>query len=222
MTNTKAMSSRKIPDAETLQNGNKYHLILELDFNEIIPFVFSNIRKASLSNFFYLIINFASLLFVIGYALWSMNSGYFSIGKVILQVLAGILAGSILVIPPHELLHGLAYRILGARNIKFGVDLQQFIFYVTAHRFPVSKKQLAFLAMTPFVLINLALIVITVLWAPRITLLSTSLLLSHNIMCIGDFAMISYAFRQKHEIYTFDDTEKKLSYFFVKKDQVHS
>ncbi len=222
MTNTKTRSSRKIPDVETLQKGNGYKMILELDFNEIIPFVFSNIRKASLSSFFYLIINFASLVFIIGYALWSVNAGHTGIGRVILQVLAGILAGSILVIPPHELLHGLAYRILGARNIKFGVDLQQFIFYVTAHRFPISKRELAFLAMTPFVIINLVLIVITVLWAPRITLLSASLLLSHNIMCIGDFAMISYAFRQKQELYTFDDTEKKRSYFFERKDQVLS
>ena len=216
------MRSRKIPDAETLQKENGYRMILELDFNDIIPFVFSNIRKASLSSLFYLIINFASLLFIIGYALWSVKSGNISIGMVILQALAGILAGSILVIPPHELLHGLAYRILGARNIRFGVDLKQFIFYVTAHRFPISKRELAFLAMTPFVTINLLLILITVVWVPQITLLSASLLLSHNIMCIGDFAMISYALRHKQELYTFDDTGKKLSYFFERKEPVRS
>jgi hypothetical protein len=216
------MSSRKIPDAETLQKENGYRMILELDFNDIIPFVFSNIRKASLSSLFYLILNFASLLFIIGYALWSVKSGNISIGMVILQALAGILAGSILVIPPHELLHGLAYRILGARNIKFGVDLKQFIFYVTAHRFPISKRELAFLAMTPFVMINLVLILITVVWVPQIMLLSASLLLSHNIMCIGDFAMISYALRHKQELYTFDDTGKKLSYFFEREEPVRS
>ncbi len=218
MTNTKLMSSRKIPDAETLEKAQGYRLILELDFNDIIPFVLSNIRKASLSSFLYLIINSATLIFVIIYALWSVNNGHLNGGRAILQVLAGILAGSILVIPPHELLHGLAYRILGARKIKFGVDLQQFIFYVTADRFSISKGELAFLAMTPFVLINLVLILITALWAPQITMLSASLLLSHNIMCIGDFAMISYACSHKGELFTYDDTEKKLSYFFERLD----
>ena len=218
MTNTKLMSYRKIPDAETLEKAQGYRLILELDFNDIIPFVLSNIRKASLSSFFYLIINSATLIFVIIYALWSVNNGQLNGGRVILQVLAGVLAGSLLVIPPHELLHGFAYRILGARKIKFGVDLQQFIFYVTADRFPISKGELAFLALTPFVFINLVLILITALWAPQITLLSASLLLSHNIMCIGDFAMISYACSHKGELFTYDDTEKKLSYFFERLD----
>lgn len=218
MTYTKSMSSRKIPDAETLQKQIGYKLILELDFSEIIPFVFSNIRRASLSSILYLIINLASLLFIIIYALWSVNLGHLNTGGAIWQILAGILAGSFLVIPPHELLHGLAYRILGARKIKFGVDLKQFIFYVTADRFPISKRELAFLALTPFVFINLVLILITAVWVPQITLLSASLLLSHNIMCIGDFAMISYAFSQKSEVFTYDDTEKKLSYFFERLD----
>jgi len=123
------------------------------------------------------------------------------------------------VIPPHELLHGLAYRILGARNIKFGVDLQQFIFYVTAHRFPISKKELAFLAMTPFVMINLLIIALTAIWASQFTLYSASLLLCHNIMCIGDFAMISYAFSQKGRLYSYDDTELKKNYFFEEQEQ---
>jgi hypothetical protein len=208
------MSSRKGPNPETLHKEQRYRLILQLDFNEMIPFVITNIRKASLSSFLYLIINSASLMFIIIYILWSINLGHINTGRVIWLVLAGILAGSFLVIPPHELLHGLAYRILGARKIKFGADLQQFIFYVTADGFPISKKELAFLAMTPFVLINLLLIVFTVIWAPQLTLFSASFLLCHNMMCIGDFAMISYAYSHKNEIFTYDDTENKKSYFF--------
>ncbi|MEA3462812.1 MAG: DUF3267 domain-containing protein [Bacteroidota bacterium] len=208
------MTSRIRPDAETLQKESGYRKILELDFSDIIPFVISNIRKPGLSSLFYIIINAASLLFIFFFALWSVRTGQFSAGGVIWRILAGLLAGSLLVIPPHELLHGLAYRILGARKIKFGVDFQQFIFYVTADHFPISKRELAFLAMTPFVMINLVLILITAVWVPQITLLSASLLLSHNVMCIGDFAMISYAYSHSHAVYTYDDTEKKKSYFF--------
>ena len=214
MKNTKASQSKKVPDAETLQKDPGYRQILELDFNEMIPFVLSNIRKRGIIPMLYMGINMFFLLFIIIYAVWSTKMELLNGGKIFWQLLAGILAGSILVIPPHELLHGLAYRIIGARKINFGVDLQQFIFYVTANRFPISKRQLVFLAMTPFVVINLVVIVITVTWVSQYTLFFASLLLCHNIMCIGDFAIINYACSHKGELYTYDDTENKRSYFF--------
>ena len=218
MTNSKSSLSKKNPDAETLQQDPAYRIVLELDFDQIIPFVLTNIRKRGLIPLFYISINAAFLFFIILYAIWNIRLGSLSAGKIFWQIAAGVLAGSILVIPPHELLHGLAYRLLGARKIKFGMDLQQFIFYVTADRFPISKKELAILAMTPFVLINLGLIALTVTWVSQFTLFSASLLLCHNIMCIGDFALISYAFSQKGELYTYDDTEIKKSYFFIREE----
>jgi hypothetical protein len=218
MTNTKPGKPKLRPDAETLQGENGYRKILELDFSEMIPFVLSNIRKGGVIPLLYMSINLIFLFFIILYAAWSVKNGSLNAGKIFWQIVAGVLAGSILVIPPHEILHGLAYRLLGARKIKFGMDLQQFIFYVTADRFPISKKELAFLAMTPFVLINLGLIALTATWVSQYTLFFASLLLCHNIMCIGDFAIISYAFSQKGELYTYDDTELKKSYFFIREE----
>jgi hypothetical protein len=159
-------------------------------------------------------INMLFLIFILLYTVWAVKAGLLNAGKIIWQLFAGILAGSILVIAPHELLHGLAYRVLGAPRIKFGADFQQFIFYVTADRFPISKSQLAFLAMTPFVLINLLVILFTIWWASPYVLFSASLLFCHNIMCIGDFAILSYACSHKGRLFTYDDTENKVSYFF--------
>ncbi len=217
MTNTKSKSSKHKPNAEMLQEDSSYRMILELDFSEMIPFVLSNIRKRGIIPLFYISINAVFLFFIILYIVWSVRMGPLSAGKIFWQIVAGVLAGSIAVIPPHELLHGLAYRILGARKIRFGADFQQFIFYVTADRFPISKRELAFLAMIPFVFMNLVLITLTAVWFSQITLFSASLLLSHNIMCIGDFAILSYAFSQKGELFTYDDIEKKKSYFFERK-----
>jgi len=214
MTNKKANKSKLRPDAETLQENPGYRKLMELEFSEMIPFVLSNIRKRGIIPLLYMFINVAFLFFIIVFSIWSVRSGQLSLGRILLQIIAGIVAGSILVIAPHELLHGLAYRILGARKIRFGMDLQQFIFYVTADRFPISRRELAFLALTPFVIINLVLLAITAIWATQLTLFFTVLLLSHNIMCIGDFAMISYAYSQGSELYTFDDIEKKKCYFF--------
>ena len=218
MTTTKPGQSGKKPDAETLERENGFRKILELDFSEMIPFVLSNIRKTGIIPLLYMSINMIFLIFIILYAVWSAKTGSLNAGKIFWQILAGVLAGSVLVIPPHELLHGLAYRLLGASKIKFGVDLQQFIFYVTADRFPISKGELAFLAMTPFVLINVLIIVLTATWASQFTLFSASLLLCHNIMCIGDFAIINYAIGQKGELFTYDDIGIKKSYFFIREE----
>jgi len=216
MTILKSARSRKKPDSETLHEDPGYRKILELEFSEMIPFVLSNIRRPSMISLFYVALNSASLLFIIIYALWSIKSGQINTGRILGQFGTGIVVGSILVIPPHELLHGAAYRLLGARKIRFGMDLQQFIFYVTADRFPVSRKELVFLALTPFILINIVTIAVTAVWASQITLFSASFLLSHNVMCIGDFAMINYAMDQKGEFYTYDDTSKKRSYFYIR------
>jgi hypothetical protein len=214
MTNTQAPGSKTVPDVETLQNDPLFSKVLELEFSEMIPFVLSNIRKRGVMPILYMLINVAFLLFIFVFAFWSMQNAHLSFGRISLQIIAGIFAGSILVIAPHELLHGLAYRILGARKIRFGMDLQQFIFYVTADHFPISKRELTFLALTPFVIINILVIAVTAIWATQFTLFFTALLLSHNIMCIGDFAIINYAFGQKGELFTYDDVKNKKSYFF--------
>jgi hypothetical protein len=212
----KTVSRRKIPDVETLQMDPCFKKILELDFNEMIPFVLSNIKKRGLFPLLYLFYNTASLIFIIFFVAYGINEGSMKAGKILGQIVAGILVGSILVIPPHEILHGMAYRILGARKIRFGIDLRQFIFYVTADRFPISRKELAFLALTPFVVINIVVIGFTALWAQQFILFSSFILLSHNIMCIGDFAMIGYAYSIKKELITYDDPQEKRSYFYEK------
>lgn len=214
MTNKNPAQSEKRPSPETLQNDPGFRKILELDFSEMIPFVLSNIRRPGMIRLFYIALNAIYLLFIIIYAIWSVRTGQLNAGGVLVQFFGGLVAGSILVIPPHELIHGMAYKILGAPTIRFGMDLQQFIFYVTADRFPISRRELAFLALMPFVIINLVTILATAAWATPIILFSASLLLCHNIMCIGDFAMISYAYNQQGELYTYDDTARKTTFFF--------
>ncbi len=216
MTNPKAQGSKRKPDAESLQKDPGYRMILELDFREMIPFVLKNIKRRNGITLLFFAINAATLLFILFYIVWGIRNGIFNGGKILGQIVAGFMAGSILVIPPHEILHGLVYRLLGARKIKFRADLQQFIFYVTADRVPISKRELTFLALTPFILINLVTIVITIGWGTHFTLFSATFLLSHNIMCIGDFAMISFVYQNKGTVFSFDDIQNKKSYFFTK------
>jgi hypothetical protein len=206
----------RTPDVDTLQNDPSYRKILELDFSEMTPFVLNNIRRNEKMAVLFMALNLATVIFIVVYVVWGITWDHLDGRKVVLQMLTGVLTGSILIIPPHEILHGIAYRLLGARHIRFGVDFQQFIFFVTADRFPISRNELRFLAMTPFIVINAVCIALTATWLTDWVLFSATLLLSHNIMCIGDFAVTSYANRNTGELYTYDEIEKKKSYFYEK------
>jgi len=209
------MSKKKKPDINTLKNDPGYRQVLELDFDNMIPFVLDNIRKRSFISILYAVVNATLFLFILYIIISGRLAHQFTWGLVLRQSLTGLFAGSILVIPVHELLHGFAYRILGARKIRFGADLQQFIFYVTADRHPVTGRELYFLALTPFLLINLCTVVITILWFPQAVLFSAFFLLSHNIMCIGDFAIVNCVLQYApRRVYTFDEIEHKKSYFY--------
>lgn len=210
----------RTPDVDTLKNDPLFRKILEMDFSEMTPFVLNNIRGREMMAVLFMVLNLATLGFIIFYVIWGLTGDRFDGGKVFWQMAAGVLAGSILIIPPHEILHGLAYRLLGARQIRFGVDFQQFIFFVTADRFPISRNELRFLAMTPFAVINAIVITLTATLFSEWALFSATLLLSHNIMCIGDFALTSYANKCTGELYTYDEIENKKSYFYEKNGDI--
>jgi hypothetical protein len=207
-----------IPEAEKLKNDESFHQIMELDFDDMIPFVLSNIRKKGLYSRIYMTVNIITLAMLVFLMFYGLMQGWLSWMKLIKHFIIGVFAGSILVIPFHELIHGLAYRILGARKIKFGADLQQLIFFVTADRFPVTGGELYFLALLPFAVINTLILAVAIFWIPELIILFGFFLLAHNIMCIGDFAIVNYARNEAGEVFSYDEIEKRKSYFYKKED----
>jgi hypothetical protein len=210
------MNSERTPSAEKLRSDPGYRQLEVLPFQEMIPFVLTHIREKGLISMIYLIANLLMLGAVLAFILLGIMDHSLTWQRFVWQSVGGVLSGSILVIPLHELLHILAYRLLGAKRISFGADLKQFIFFVTADRFAANGRQIYFLAMIPFVVINVAVVCATILFSSRGALFSGFLLLSHNIMCIGDFAIANYVYRSKGNLYSFDEPENKRSYFFEK------
>lgn len=202
-------------DSEHIASSDNYRKISELDYDHIIGFVFENIRNMTRASKFYFFINICTLILILYFLIAGLGSDILTFGEFLRQLALGLLGGSLIVIPFHEGFHGLAYKIAGAPKIHFGADLKQMIFYVSAHKYVIGRKQFYFVALAPFVMINIILLAIYFLtgWPGLHTVLF--FLLFHNIMCIGDFAMIS--FYQKHdekELFTFDDLEKRVSYIY--------
>jgi hypothetical protein len=115
------------------------------------------------------------------------------------------------------LLHGIAFKIFGARKLKYGKDLKQMMFYVTVHQFVMNRKEFSVLALMPFVVITLFLLIMEWILPNTYIWLFLSAIFWHATMCIGDFAMLAFFERFNNlEMYTFDDAENKITYFYCK------
>ncbi len=210
------MTSEKIT-ADRLETEEEYQLLRKLEFHEILPFVFENIRQATWPAWFFFGFHSLVLLYLVVSAFLVLPAHAPGFWSAISLFFSALILFPLVLAPLHELIHGLVYKWIGAPAIRYGADLSQFIFYVTAHRYAVGQKEFFRVAFTPFLLISLGLLAGIILLPPFWSWGLTVTLLSHGSMCIGDFSMMSYFKRYPdREIYTFDDTETMVSYFYGK------
>lgn len=162
--------------------------------------------------------NIALFVLIAAYTTGNFMHSYISWGLYWQYLLFGVLAGMILVIPFHEMLHGFTYKLAGAPKVKFGADLSQMMFYASAPGFVAGKFNFYMVALSPFVVINIIFLSGIVLGSGEMQWGSLVAVFIHSTMCIGDFAMINYfaAFPGK-KVYTYDDHSKKRSYFYIKR-----
>jgi len=200
---------------EDLEDQSKFRQILKIPYDELVSFVLDYIRRRSgLMVFFWSI-----CLVFLGIALYIRINidGYFPFSNIFLHTLLGLIVFPVLYVPIHELLHIIPYYFTGAKRIRIGMDLKQYMFYVTAHRHVATEKQFRFVALVPFVLTSGAMLYLT-LRLPGLWKWSLSLFLFvHATMCAGDFALLNfYSLHKGKEIYTWDDADEKTAYFYEK------
>ncbi len=198
---------------EDLEDQSKYRQTLSIPYDEMVPFILDYIRRKS-----WLMVFFWSVCIVfLGLALTvRVNiSGYFHLRIIFYHSVLGFLIFPLLFVPIHELLHIIPYYLTGARRIRIGMDLSQYMFYVTAHRHVTTARQFRFVALVPFVLTSLVIICL-VLILPGLWKWSLSVFLFvHATMCAGDFALLNYfALHKGKKMYTWDDADDKVAYFY--------
>lgn len=204
-------------NADSLNENPDFRLFKKLGYDSIIPFVLENIRLKNNATRFYFFINILFLAILFGLSLRGFNAYNFTYGTYFKFLFGGILAGSFLVVPFHEGFHGLAYKIKGAPSIQFGADMKQMLFYVAADKYVVGRKKFYFVALAPFVMINLIGIIFLFFVPIYWHIFIYTFLLMHNIMCIGDFAMVSFFMHHDDkDLYTFDDHKERVSYIYEK------
>ncbi|MBK7712191.1 MAG: DUF3267 domain-containing protein [Bacteroidales bacterium] len=198
---------------EDLDDHSKYRLILEISYDDLIPFILDYLKRISAVTVFFL----SACLFFLGTAVKiRVNiAGYFPLTDIFAHSCFAMIVLPVLCIPLHELLHILPYYLSGARKIRVGMDLKQYLFYVTAHRHVAKPLQFRIVAIMPFLLISTATIFL-ILMMPGLWKWSLSLFLFiHTTMCAGDFALLNFYFLKKgRKIFTWDDADKKIAYFY--------
>jgi hypothetical protein len=198
---------------EDLYDERKYRHLITIRYGDIISFVLDQLRrKTGVILFFW---SFCLITLGLAVVIRINISGYFELRKIFLHTLLGMIVLPVLIIPLHELLHIIPYILSGAKRIRVGMDLKQYIFYVTAHRHVASSGLFRIVAVFPFIVVTAASLFL-IWWLPGLWKYSVAVFLFiHSTMCAGDFAMISFCnIYRKHKVYTWDDAELKEAYFY--------
>jgi hypothetical protein len=198
---------------EDLEDKSRFRLFLTIPYNDLLRFVLDYLKKRSVltSFFWFLCVIFMTAAVIIRVRI----SGYFPFSHIILHSFLGAIVLPIIIIPLHEFLHIIPFFLAGAKNIRVGMDLKQYLFYVSAHRYVATPKQFFIVALTPLLIISSAtvagLILIDGLWKWSLAFF----LFAHTTMCAGDIALLNlYWINKERSIYTWDDVDKKEAYFY--------
>lgn len=198
---------------EDIEDQSKYRQMLKIPYDELIDFILDYLRrKTGLMYFFWTTCP--------GFS-WTCTfyqdqyRGLLPLQKHIHAHDTGNNRLSLACIPVHELLHIIPYYLTGARDIRIGMDMKQYMVYVAAHRYVTTKGQYHLVALFPFISMSIVLIYL-VFTLPGLWKWSLSLLtFVHATMCAGDFAMLNfYAVHPGKKIYTWDDFDDKTAYFY--------
>ncbi|HEX2059169.1 MAG TPA: DUF3267 domain-containing protein, partial [Thermoanaerobaculia bacterium] len=120
----------------------------------------------------------------------------------------------VVILPLHEALHAVAYRMVGARDVRWDYSARMMAVWVIAHRFVVGTGAFAFVALAPFVVLN-ALLVAGAIVFPQYALLLLFVLLWHLHGCAGDWSLLNFVwFHRARGFWTYDDAEAGVSYFY--------
>ena len=193
-----------------------YSVVEELKHDDLINFLRNNVKQRGL--FYYVFI--VTLLI-----LWTLSAfviTYYIINDKV-SALKGILAfftgfGLVFIfIPFHELLHALAYRIVGAKEVSYYSNFKKFYFAAIAHMFVINLREFMIVALSPFLFVIVASLItapfVNEFW--RIVILGFTLL--HTMFCSGDFYLLNYMqCGKKSGLVSYDDKVNKVSYFYRK------
>ena len=211
------------PTIDELRNSGKYELLAQLNHRQIKEFVINQLSESGIIIKTYMIYQLVMILAGIFFFTRSIVLAFQSSVEPLYFSLAALVFSFSVLVVIHELLHGIALKIIGAPKVNFGGYLMKFIFYAEADQFVINHKQFAFIALTPLLVVKLiTLIGIIFFFDQPVFYFLIFVMSSHSLFCAGDIGLLSVFFKNKNiEIFTFDVKEEKTSYFYGARTSGH-
>jgi len=190
-----------------------YHEFLAFSFDELIEMIGAEIRRKSAPIVaFWVLLALALITAIVANVVAIRSSGWYTLSAPVIAI-----AGLIAVIPIHELLHAVAFRLAGARHIRFGAKPKYLIFYAVARDFVANYREMRFILFLPAVAITAALAGIGASAPPLTSVSAWWLIFFHMSACAGDFGLASFMRRHVHlDIVTGDDADDLITRFYVR------
>ena len=133
----------------------------------------------------------------------------------LLQLATGLIFCFSLLIVLHELLHALAYKVVGAKKVYFGAMLSKFVFFAGSDQEKFNGTKYRFIALFPFLSITCAGLLL-ILFFPEYFLFSLTILFFHTLFCGGDFAVLNFIGKYDlRKFYTYDSRQTRETYFYL-------
>ena len=201
---------RAVIEPDHLSTG-EYELLAEMDHSSLTDFVIEYfIRRRSWLVWLHHAMSVATILAValtIRAQAITFKQGFTAFALAFAALL-------VVVLPLHELLHAVAYRLAGARDIRWDYSVKMAAVWVVAHRFVATTRPFVFVALAPFVVINTILIAGALL-VPKLAVWLLFLLLWHLHGAIGDWSLLNFIWLHRQRgFWTFDDADLRRSYFY--------
>lgn len=216
------MKTQKVPNINIadLEDTEQYILLDTLQHSDIKEFVVRELEP---------------------HALWARIANMYQIGGLLAFMLAGFRAfmpffaknestyliyfllgtafSFTILIVLHELIHALGYKLIGASNLSYGIQLRKFLFYVQADKQVLNYNNMKIVALAPAVVVAVITILGMAIFYQHPLFYSFAAVFGlHSLFCAGDMGMLCYFENRKDkEIVTYDDKENDCSYFYFKK-----
>ena len=207
------------PSINELQNEEQFELIASFNHKQIKDFVINQLLDGGKLVRMFMIYQFLMILIGLFFLIRSILFYFQDYSEPLYYSIAALIFCFSLLIVIHELLHGIALKIIGAKNVNYGGYLKRFIFYAEADKFVINKKQFSFIALTPLVVVKLITLVGVVLFYNQAIFFFLIFIMSaHSLFCAGDIGLLSIFSNYKDsEIFTYDIKAEKKSFYYKRK-----
>ncbi|WP_109487007.1 DUF3267 domain-containing protein [Occallatibacter savannae] len=200
------------PGTAALHDPARFEVIADVAHGDVISFVQPFIFQLSRIPVLYWLLNTALL----GFLVWEWRRTSVPVLEAFSTVCLGMVLGFVVLLPIHEHIHGLAYRLCGANVVRVKYNLRRITALCEAPGAVVSGGHFVFVCLAPLFVLNplLALPLLFLVKWKAIALVGGALLL-HTGACSGDIGLVNFVWQHRGQrLFTYDDGELQRAFFF--------